>query len=250
MTRVAVCLPTYNEAENVGLMLDAVLGVGSGFLSSRIGESLIFDLRTQVFAHVQRMSLAFFTRTQTGALVSRLNNDVIGAQRAFTSTLSSTVSNSISVVVVGIAMLALSWQVTLLCLLLFPVLLATSRWVGNRLAGLTREQMNGNAALATAMTERFSVGGALLTPGSLALMQASFRPGDRARAIGAWSGLGGVAGALGPLVGGVLLEVSWRLVFLINLPLAALVVVVALRHVPESRDLAEHGTARKVRMAA
>src|SRR5881397_1212226 len=90
-------------------ILDALLGVGMGYLSSRIGESLIYDLRTKVFAHVQRMSLAFFTRTQTGALVSRLNNDVIGAQRAFTSTLSSTVSNAISVVVVGITMLALSW---------------------------------------------------------------------------------------------------------------------------------------------
>ena len=104
-----------------------------GWLSSRIGEGLIFDLRTQVFGHVQRQSLAFFTRTQTGALVSRLNNDVIGAQRAFTSTLSSTVSNSIAVVVVGIAMLALSWQVTLLCLLLFPILLLASR--GRRPAG-------------------------------------------------------------------------------------------------------------------
>ena len=108
-------------------ILDAVLGVGSGYLSSRIGESLIFDLRTQVFAHVQRMSLAFFTRTQTGALVSRLNNDVIGAQRAFTSTLSGTVSNAISVVVVGITMFALSWQVTLACLALFPLLLLASR---------------------------------------------------------------------------------------------------------------------------
>ena len=88
----------------------------TGWLSSRIGEGLIYDLRTRVFGHVQRQSLAFFTRTQTGALVSRLNNDVIGAQRAFTSTLSSTVSNTISVVVVGVAMLALSWQVTLLCL--------------------------------------------------------------------------------------------------------------------------------------
>ena len=134
----------------------------AGCLSSRIGEGLIFDLRTQVFAHVQRQSLAFFTRTQTGALVSRLNNDVIGAQRAFTSTLSSTVSNSISVVVVGVAMLALSWQVTLLCLLLFPILLLTSRWVGTRLAGLTREQMDGNADLGNAMTERFNVGGAML----------------------------------------------------------------------------------------
>ncbi len=108
------------------------------------------------------MSLAFFTRAQTGALVSRLNNDVIGAQRAFTSTLSSTVSNSISVVVVGIAMLALSWQVTVLCLLLFPVLLLASRWVGRRLAGLTRQQMEGNADLGNTMTERFNVGGALL----------------------------------------------------------------------------------------
>jgi ATP-binding cassette, subfamily B, bacterial len=108
------------------------------------------------------MSLAFFTRTQTGALVSRLNNDVIGAQRAFTSTLSSTVSNMISVIVVGIAMIALSWQVTLLCLATFPLLLLASRWVGNRLAGLTREQMQGNADLGNSMTERFNVGGAML----------------------------------------------------------------------------------------
>lgn len=143
-------------------LVDAGIGVVSGLLSSRIGEGLIFDLRTQVFAHVQRQSLAFFTRTQTGALVSRLNNDVIGAQRAFTSTLSNTVASLISVVVVGLTMLTLSWQVTLLCLLLFPILLATSRWVGNRLAGLTREQMDGNAVLGNAMTERFSVGGALL----------------------------------------------------------------------------------------
>ncbi len=143
-------------------VLDALLTVGSGFLSSRIGEGLIYDLRTAVFAHVQRMSLAFFTRTQTGALVSRLNNDVIGAQRAFTSTLSSTVSNSVSVVVVGAAMLALSWQVTLLCLALFPVLLVASRWVGNRLSGLTRQQMDGNADLGNTMTERFNVGGAML----------------------------------------------------------------------------------------
>ncbi|GAB3667996.1 ABC transporter ATP-binding protein [Nocardioides korecus] len=143
-------------------VLDALLGVGSGYLSSRIGESLIFDLRTKVFGHVQRMSMAFFTRTQTGALVSRLNNDVIGAQRAFTSTLSSTVSNSISVVVVGITMLALSWQVTLACLLLFPLLLLASRWVGRQISGLTRRQMDGNADLGNMMTERFNVGGALL----------------------------------------------------------------------------------------
>lgn len=143
-------------------VFDAVLGVGSGYLSSKIGENLIFDLRTKVFGHVQRMSLAFFTRTQTGALVSRLNNDVIGAQRAFTSTLSSTVSNTISVVVVGFAMLALSWQITLACLALFPILLLASRWVGSRLSGLTRAQMDGNAQLGNLMTERFNVGGAML----------------------------------------------------------------------------------------
>ncbi len=140
----------------------ACLAVANGYLSARIGERLIFDLRTTVFAHVQRLSLAFFTRTQTGALVSRLNNDVIGAQRAFTSTLASTVSNSIGVVVVGGAMLALSWQVTLLTLALFPLLFAASRWVGNRLSRMTRDQMDGNAALANAMTERFNVGGAML----------------------------------------------------------------------------------------
>lgn len=143
-------------------LVGAVLTVVGGWFSSVIGEGLIFDLRTRVFGHVQRQSLAFFTRTQTGALVSRLNNDVIGAQRAFTSTLSNTVSSSISVVVVGIAMLALSWQVTLLCLALFPLLLLTSRWVSGRLAALTREQMDGNADMGNAMTERFNVGGAML----------------------------------------------------------------------------------------
>jgi ATP-binding cassette subfamily B protein len=140
----------------------AVLGVLGGWLSSRIGEGLIYDLRTKVFGHVQRQSLAFFTRTQTGALVSRLNNDVIGAQRAFTSTLSSTVANSIAVVVVGITMLALSWQVTLLCLGMFPILFLISRFVSGRLAGLTRSQMDGNADLGNVMTERFNVGGAML----------------------------------------------------------------------------------------
>ena len=143
-------------------LVTAVLTVLGGWFSSRIGEGLIFDLRTRVFGHVQRQSLAFFTRTQTGALVSRLNNDVIGAQRAFTSTLSSTVANSIAVVVVGITMLALSWQVTLLCLALFPLLFLASRFVGVKLAGLTRAQMDGNADLGNLMTERFNVGGAML----------------------------------------------------------------------------------------
>ncbi len=143
-------------------LFDALLSIAAGLLSSRIGEGLIFDLRTRVFGHVQRQSLAFFTRTQTGALVSRLNNDVMGAQRAFTSTLSSTVSNVISVVVVGVAMIALSWQVTLLCLCLFPILFLSSRIVGGKLAGLARQQMDGNADMGNAMTERFNVGGAML----------------------------------------------------------------------------------------
>ena len=146
----------------VAAIADALLGLFTGYLSSRIGEGLIFDLRTRVFAHVQRQSLAFFTRTQTGALVSRLNSDVIGAQSAFTSTLSGTVSNMVSVIVVGITMLALSWQVTVLCPLLFPLLLLTSRWVSGRMAVLTRTRMNGNADMATSMTERFNVGGAML----------------------------------------------------------------------------------------
>ncbi len=140
----------------------AVLTYIAGYLSARIGEGLIYDLRTQVFGHVQRQSLAFFTRTQTGALVSRLNNDVIGAQSAFTTVLSGTVSNVVSVIVVGLTMLALSWQVTLMCLALFPLLVVASRWVGNRLAALTRQQMDGNADLGNTMTERFSVGGAML----------------------------------------------------------------------------------------
>ncbi|HEY0951367.1 ABC transporter ATP-binding protein [Nocardioides sp.] len=143
-------------------LVSAALAVGEGWLSSRIGEGLIYDLRTQVFGHVQRQSLAFFTRTQTGALVSRLNNDVIGAQRAFTSTLSTTVASTISVIVVGITMVALSWQVTLLCLAIFPLLVLVSRWVSARLAGLTRDQMDGNADMGNAMTERFNVGGAML----------------------------------------------------------------------------------------
>lgn len=143
-------------------VLSAGLTVVSGALSSRIGEGLIYDLRTKVFAHVQRLPLAFFTQTQTGALVSRLNNDVIGAQRAFTSTLQSTVSNLVGVVVVGVTMLFLSWQITLACLALFPILLLASRWVGKRVSGLTRQQMDGNADLGNAMTERFNVGGALI----------------------------------------------------------------------------------------
>ncbi|WP_406055858.1 ABC transporter ATP-binding protein [Kribbella sp. NBC_00889] len=143
-------------------VVEAALGLMQRWFSARIGEGLIFDLRTKVFGHVQRMPVAFFTRTQTGALVSRLNNDVIGAQQAFTSTLSGVVSNIISLILVVGAMLVLSWQLTVVAILLLPVFLIPARILGRRLATLTREQMNLNAEMSTAMTERFSVGGALL----------------------------------------------------------------------------------------
>ncbi|ACQ79271.1 ABC transporter related [Beutenbergia cavernae DSM 12333] len=143
-------------------LLEAGLGVLQRWLSVRIGEGLIFDLRTDVFAHVQRQSVQFFTRTQTGSLVTRLNSDVIGAQQAFTSTLSGVVSNLISVVVVLVTMFTLSWQITLLSLVVVPFLLLPARRVGRRLAGLTREGMQLNAELGNRMTERFNVAGAML----------------------------------------------------------------------------------------
>ncbi|MGH3446670.1 MAG: ABC transporter ATP-binding protein [Nocardioidaceae bacterium] len=141
---------------------EAALTLIQRWYSSRIGEGLIYDLRTKVFAHVQRMPLAFFSRTHTGSLVSRLNNDVIGAQRAFTSTLSGVVSNVISLLLVGAAMVVLSWQITLLAVVMLPIFLLPAKWAGRRLAGLTREQMQTNAEMSTMMTERFSVGGAML----------------------------------------------------------------------------------------
>ena len=143
-------------------LLDAVVQMVSRYSSSRIGEGIILDLRTRVFDHVQRMPLAFFTRTQTGALVSRLNNDVIGAQRAFTSTLSGTLSNVIALVLTLGVMLTLSWQITLLALVLLPVFVFPARWVGRRLADITRESANLNASMNTTMTERFNVAGAQL----------------------------------------------------------------------------------------
>lgn len=143
-------------------VFDAVLSLILRWYSARIGEGLIYDLRSQVFDHVQRMPLAFFVRTQTGALISRLNSDVIGAQQAFTTTLSSVVSNTISLVVVTIAMLALSWQITLAALVLVPVFLVPARYVGRRLAEMSREAMQLNAEMSSTMTERFNVSGALL----------------------------------------------------------------------------------------
>jgi len=143
-------------------LLDAAVGLVSRYLSARIGEGLIALLRTKVFAHVQRMPIAFFTRTQTGALVSRLNSDVLGAQRAFTSTLSSVVSNLVSLLLTGITMFVLSWQITLLALILLPIFVLPAKWMGRRLQQMTREQMQLNADMSTMMTERFNVSGALL----------------------------------------------------------------------------------------
>lgn len=143
-------------------VVDAVVGLISRWQSSQIGEGLIFDLRSEVYAHVQRQPIAFFTRTQTGALVSRLNNDVIGAQQAFTSTLSGVLGNLISLVVVLVTMIALSWQITLAALVLVPLFILPAKWMGRRLATLTRQQMQLNSDMSTQMTERFNVGGALL----------------------------------------------------------------------------------------
>jgi ATP-binding cassette subfamily B protein len=148
----------------VGLvaLLDAIFSLIGRWFSSRIGEGLIYDLRTEVFSHVQRQSLAFFTRTQTGALISRLNSDVIGAQQAFTSTLSGLLSNLLTLILVVGAMLTLSWQITLLSLILLPIFLLPTKWVGKKLANLTRESFGLNAEMSATMSERFNVSGALL----------------------------------------------------------------------------------------
>lgn len=146
-----------------GLALaDAALSLWQRWISARIGEGLIFDMRTQVFAHFQRMPIAFFTRTQTGALVSRLNNDVMDAQRAFTDTFSSVVGNVIGVAITLVAMAFLSWQITLVALALLPVIVLPARWVGKRIQAITRESYNLNATMTSTMVERFNVAGALL----------------------------------------------------------------------------------------
>ncbi|HET9256064.1 MAG TPA: ABC transporter ATP-binding protein [Pseudonocardiaceae bacterium] len=141
---------------------EAGLGLVTRWLSAGIGEGLILDLRTAVFDHVQRMPVAFFTRTRTGALVSRLNNDVIGAQRAFSGTLSGVVGNVVTLVLTLVVMIGLSWQITVLALLLLPVFVLPARRMGTRLARLEREAANHNAVLNTQATERFSAPGATL----------------------------------------------------------------------------------------
>ncbi|MFM9449209.1 ABC transporter ATP-binding protein [Streptomyces acidiscabies] len=143
-------------------ILEAALGILGRRLSATLGEGLILDLRTAVFDHVQRMPVAFFTRTRTGALVSRLNNDVIGAQRAFSNTLSGVVSNLVTLLLTLAVMLTLSWQVTLLALALLPVFVIPARRMGTRMAGMQREAATLNAAMGTRMTERFSAPGATL----------------------------------------------------------------------------------------
>ena len=143
-------------------VVQAVLALVQRWCSAKIGEGLIFDLRTQVFDHVVQMPVAFFTRTQTGKLVSRLNSDVIGAQQAFTSTLSTVLSNIISLVLVLVAMTVLSWQLTFAALVMLPIFLVPAKMVGRKLSDLTRQQMQLNGDLSSTMTERFSVSGALL----------------------------------------------------------------------------------------
>ncbi|CCH89009.1 putative ABC-type multidrug transport system, ATPase and permease component [Modestobacter italicus] len=143
-------------------VLDAASSLVQRWYSARIGEGVIFDLRTRVFEHVQRMPVAFFTRTQTGALVSRLNNDVVGAQRAFTSTLSGVVSNVIALVLTAGVMFSLSWQITLLSIVMVPLFVLPAQRIGKRLQEITRESYGLNASMNATMTERFNVAGALL----------------------------------------------------------------------------------------
>ncbi len=143
-------------------LVSAIVGLAQRWFSARIGEGLVFDLRTQVFDHVQRMPIGFFTRAQTGALVTRLNSDVQGAQQAFTSTLSNVVGNVVGVTATLAAMFVLSWQITLLSLVLLPLFVLPARLVGRKLAVITRERYQLNGEMGQMMTERFNVSGALL----------------------------------------------------------------------------------------
>jgi ABC-type multidrug transport system fused ATPase/permease subunit len=141
---------------------EAALGLVNRWLSASIGEDLILDMRRAVFDHVQKMPIAFFTRTRTGALVSRLNSDVIGAQRAFSDVLSGVVSNVVMLALAVGVMLQTSWQITVLTLILLPIFLIPARRIGTKLAQLEREAANHNAIMSTRMTERFSAPGAIL----------------------------------------------------------------------------------------
>src|SRR3712207_6057314 len=168
VNRIATLEGTAGDVVQIALViaglavLDAGISLATRWYSARIGEGVIYDLRGRVFEHVQRMPVAFFTRTQTGALVSRLNNDVIGAQQAFTSTLSGVVSNVIGLVLTAGVMFSLSWQITLLSLVLVPLFVLPARRIGRRLQEITRESYGLNASMNATMTERFNVAGALL----------------------------------------------------------------------------------------
>ena len=143
-------------------LVDTGVNLASRWFSSRIGEGLIYEMRTQVFTHIQKQSIAFFTRTQTGALISRINSDVMGAQNAFTDTLSGILSNALTLTLVTAAMITLSWQITLASLALLPLFLIPTKWVGKKIQRLTLASFNLNAEMASNMTERFNVSGALL----------------------------------------------------------------------------------------
>ena len=158
-------------------IFDVALGFAIRWFSARIGEGLIYDLRTQVFDHVQRQPIAFFTRAQTGSLVSRLDGDVVGAQQAITSTLSGVISNLISLIVILIALFYFSWLVSLIALAMIPLFILPARLVGRRLQRLTRESMQLNAEMGSMMTERFNVAGALL-------VKLFGRPRDESEAFG------------------------------------------------------------------
>lgn len=167
----------------VAALADAGLGLTERWQASRIGEGLILDLRKKVFDHVQRMPVAFFTRTRTGALISRLNNDVIDAQRAFTSALSGVLRNIITLVVTLFLMLSLSWQVTLVALVLLPVFVIPARRVGARVGNLWRAQAENDAAMITQMNERFNAAGAVLVKLFGRPHEESAQFGDRATAV-------------------------------------------------------------------
>jgi ATP-binding cassette subfamily B protein len=176
----------------VAAFAEAALSLLERFWSSRIGEGLIFDLRVALFDHVQRMPISFFTRTQTGALVSRMNNDVIGAQRAVTGTLGTVVSNVITLATVLVAMLALEWRLTILAVVLLPVFVLPARRVGRNLSTITRQGMDLNASMNNQMTERFNVSGALLVKlfGRHGRERAEFADrADKVRAIGVKSAM-------------------------------------------------------------
>jgi ATP-binding cassette subfamily B protein len=200
INRIASLEGTSGDIVGIALLIaglavvDAGIALGTRWYSSRIGEGVIYDLRSRVFEHVQRMPVAFFTRTQTGALVSRLNNDVIGAQQAFTSTLSGVVSNVIGLVLTAGVMLTLSWQITLLSLVMVPLFVLPARRIGTRLQEITRESYGLNASMNATMTERFNVAGALLVKlfGRPAVEAEAFRGrAARVRDIGVLSAMYG-----------------------------------------------------------